>query len=283
MTRLPDFIVIGAQKCGTTTLYEDLRSHPSIRMPDKESSGLLTASTAREYTRHFPDGHGVVGEVATTYSMRPEVDVVERAHELAPDARIVYIVREPLARTISHHHHDFALGLVGPDIGAAVREHAPLVQNSRYATQLRPWLDAYGGERVRVIRFEDYVRDRAGQCAQLCGFLGLAPHTFDTGLVANAASDKVVATGAWARLSGSSAYRGWVRPLMSERVRRGLMSRVLPQAPPRPEPPTRGTLDHLVATLQPEVEELAAQLGTQQWWDLEAEADRIARRSHASG
>jgi Sulfotransferase domain len=280
MTRLPDFLVIGAQKCGTTTLYEDLRSHPSIAMPEKESSGLLSARSAHEYARLFPDGDGVVGEIATTYSMQPEVDVVGRAHELVPEARIVYIVREPLARTISHHHHDFALGLVGPDIDVAVREHPPLVQNSRYATQLWPWLAAYGPERVRVIRFEDYVRDRVGECARLCRFLDLSPHTFDATLVANAAGDKVVASGAWATLSASRPYRALVRPLMSERARRLLMARVLPKAPPRPEPPSRATVDHLVATLKPEVEELARQLSTERWWDLEAEADRMARPDH---
>lgn len=283
MSRAPDFLVIGAQKCGTTTLFEDLRAHPHVHLLPKEASALVTASDSGSYRRRFTGTDGLVGEVSTQYSMKPDVDVAGVAAEWAPEARIVYIVREPIARVVSHHHHDFALGLVGPDVDRAVLEHPSLVQNSRYATQLRPWLRAFTRERVHVIRFEDYVAARESEVARLCLFLGLEPHVFDSSLVANAAGGKVVATGRWDRLSRNRAYRALARPLMSERARRSLMSRVLPSAPPRPDPPSRTTLDHLVEELRPEVEDLAEMLGTQPWWDLGCAADEIAGSARGHG
>jgi hypothetical protein len=270
VSRLPDFLVIGAQKCGTTTLYEDLRCNPEISIAEKESSGLFGATSAAEYAATFPFGSRLVGEVATTYSMRPEADVVDRAAEFVPTAKILYIVREPISRTISHHHHDFALRLVGPDIEEALRLRPSLVQNSRYATQLKPWLDRFGPDRVKVIRFEDYVLCRRLAVADVCDFLGAMPHTFDDSAVHNSADDKVVAIGGWKHLAQNSVYRQLIRPLISERTRRRLMYRMLPPPPPRPSPPSRKVLEWLVAELRPEVERLAELLGTEPWWDLPA-------------
>ena len=241
MNTFPDFWVIGAQKCGTTTLYEDLRLHTSVELAAKESSvligaGLTSTDLHRRYEKTFektPDG-GIRGEVSTRYAMLPSSPgVPEAAVSVAPDARIVYLVREPLARVISHHHHDFTLGLTGPDIDEAVYTHPPLIDNTRYATQVEPWMTAFGKDRVLVVRFEDYMSDRAAGLADILAFIGAPEHeTIDPGDVAhNAAETKHVAIGRWRRISQSSLYRDVVRPLMPEVIRRRVNQVVLPKAP----------------------------------------------------
>lgn len=280
---LPDFIVVGAQKCGTTTLYEDLRKHSKIRIADKESSALLGETTdeanlRQRYAEAFqnrPPSATLIGEVATTYTMLPHhPEAAGNACQLVPNAKVIYIVREPVSRVISHHHHDFGLGLVGPDIDAAVRSHPPLLDNSRYATQIRPWFDAFGPSSVRVVRFEDYVADRATGAAELFEFLDLTSE--DLGaieVVHNAAESKRIAVGWRNSISQNEFYRRRIRPLISESMRGRLTSLILKRAPERPAPPSPQTVDYIVDQLWPEVDELARLLNTDPWWDRQQVVD----------
>lgn len=171
----PDLIVIGAQKCGTTTVYEDLGAHPSISLTDKESSVLLAARESDMRTAYarvpVPEG-SFLAEVSTEYAMRPLRDVARTAAAVAPEASVAYIVRDPVARVISHHHHEMAARTLSVGIDDAVREHRQLIDYSRYAFQIRPWLDAFGPHRVHVLRFEEYMSDRATGSARLYSILG---------------------------------------------------------------------------------------------------------------
>lgn len=271
---VPDFLVIGAQKCGTTTLYEDLRAHPNINILEKESSWLLEdpGSSATRGSKPFdrPPGH-LTGEVSTKYSMLPLIDAVGAAKNRLRTVKVIYIVRDPVARVVSHHHHHLAAGLVDPDINVAVRECAELVDNSRYATQIRPWMDAFGAESVRVVKFEDYVSDRAEGSRSLHSFLGVeAIHLPGLDVAHNISTEKRVATGAWARLRSTPAYRQGLRKVLPESMRRKITHRVLPAPIERPEAPTPDTLEWLVTELAAEVTGLASLLEELPWWDLEA-------------
>jgi hypothetical protein len=273
----PDFLVIGAQKCGTTTLYEDLRSHPQIVLKEKEQAGLLdndlgTAPGRRRYLAAFPamPAGVVAGEVSTRYAMRPEIDAASLAREVLDDVKVVYIVRDPIARVISHHHHFVHAGRVEADIDRAVRERRDLVDNSRYASQLRPWLEAFGRDSVHAVRFEDYTADRSAGVREVQRFLGVPEREpVEPDVVHNAAANRTVASRAWSRVRWSRAYLA-VRPLIGERLRHRLASLVVRPSPERPAGPSADTLAWLVSELAPEVSELAALLGTEKWWDLEA-------------
>ena len=273
----PGFLVVGAQKCGTTTLYEDLRSHPDIYVPDKESSGLLDprlpepAAVERYRALFSAAGGRLAGEVSTEYTMLPANDVATLAREVVGPARILYVVREPVARTISHHHHYYAAGLMSDDIDSDVPRHPELVDNSRYAMQIEPWLRAFGPSAVKVIRFESFVADRQATADAVFSFLGVRPWTLPAAdSIHNAASDKVVAVGLWQRVSESPLYRHTLRRVLSEPVRRRLLGLVLPKAKPRPPAPAYATVEALVAALRPDVERLGEITGEGPWWDLDA-------------
>ncbi len=114
--RLPDFLIIGAQKAGTTTLYRDLLANPAIFLPiDKEPGNLceddlLTDTGRSAYARHFANASTdqLCGEATTSHTKRPDVlGVPARARRLLGDKlKVIYLVREPISRIISHHHHE---------------------------------------------------------------------------------------------------------------------------------------------------------------------------------
>jgi Sulfotransferase domain len=144
--RLPDFLVIGAMKSGTTTFYHDLAGHPHVYLADKELGALTRDISAPQYAAHFKHAriNQLCGDVSTGYSMLPDVTgVVERAaRQLSPRAKILYLVREPVQRAISHHYHYISLrpdDRMEPDIDACVRKYSSLTDYGRYGEQLEHW------------------------------------------------------------------------------------------------------------------------------------------------
>lgn len=269
-----DFLVIGAQKCGTTTVHADLNAHPSICTADKEASILLSGSPAKVralYQKAFARSDGATcGEVTTTYTMLPlHSEITGLARTCAPDAKIIYIVREPLARIISHHHHVYAEGIVGPDIDEVVLSYPPLLDNTRYATQISPWIESFGSSRVKIIRFETYMADRSRGSKELYEWLGL-PAIDVPGLDVshNVAETKHVARGAWRSIAFSETYRKRVRPYIPGSLRRWTSATILPTAPPRPSEPSATTVEMIERELLPEIERLGAITGEGPWWSL---------------
>ncbi len=136
-------------KCGTTTLYQDLSCHPDIYLSEKESNFLTgsdseganaTAKYAELYRNAQPQQ--CCGEVSTEYSMLPDLmGIPERARKLLDhDTKILYLVREPVSRAISHHYHmhsHHGPGKMGPDINVCVKQYPSIVNYGRYAIMER--------------------------------------------------------------------------------------------------------------------------------------------------
>lgn len=278
---VPDFLVIGAMKSGTTTLYEDLRRHPSIRMLEKESAVLSgpfegapppdnPSATYAKLIGQRDDR--LVGEVSTTYAMAPYFPGVPECagRSLPKTTRVIYIVREPVARIISHHHHDLSSGRITTDIDDAVRADSRLVDYTRYASQVRPWIDVFGRERVLILKFEEYVKNRHEGLAQVSRFLRLDPGDLspeDQYVVHNASDGKPLARGRWGRVVRSPVYRRIVRPLVPEGARRRLMHSVLPKATARPTLPRADTVAFIRERLAEDRSAFATIVGGEWWRD----------------
>ncbi len=280
---LPDFLVIGAMKAGTTTLYHDLRSQAGLlSLPDKESNALLGADPPGIYGGMRKGEGSLLGEVCPDYT-KPGTG--ERAAEVAgmlyagrTPPKLIYVVRHPIDRLLSHHHfvssqHGAANpGRMSRDLEASLRDFPELVETSRYATRLRPWIDAFGGGAVKVIRFEDYIADREGVVKAILGFLGREAATVsspDPARIHNPGDARPVATPFWRRIMGNPIYRRLIRPWLSLELRDRIRARLLPKPPPRPAPPSPETRQRLVAELTPEVEALSELAGAAgPLWDL---------------
>ena len=179
---LPNLLVIGAMKGGTTSLWEYLRQHPSVHMsPTKEIHFFdrddRWARGRSWYEEHFAgaaEGETVIGEATPAYTRFPlHRDVPRRAASLVPDAKLVYVLREPIARIRSHYLHHRSLGLETLPFAQAVVEHSTYVDTSRYALQIRQWLRHYGRDQLLVITSEQLRADHAATMRRVYGFLGV--------------------------------------------------------------------------------------------------------------
>ena len=280
--RLPDFLIIGAQKAGTTTLYRDLLANPAIFLPaDKEPGNLreddvLTDAGRTTYARHFTNASTdqLCGEATTAYTKRPDIlGVPERARRLLGDSlKVIYLVRDPISRIISHHHHELITGQVSCGIDEAIRTYPRYIDYSRYAMQITPWLNELGQEQVHIIHFESYIENRVKTLTSVCKFLDVAPRpdTISEGIAYNRSAGKPVPVGPIAAMRKTSLYRRFLRPLLSASTKDKLRSALLPKAPPRPDPPDRQTVRSIVDELRKDVEQLGAIMGrTDPLWDLQ--------------
>lgn len=183
--RLPHFLIVGAMKAGTTTLYRDLVRHPDIFMPaQKEPETLVrfgedAAAMREDYASLFrPAGLGdILGEASTAYTKRPSHEgVAARARALCgPELKIVYIRRDAMERSVSHYAHERQLGTISETFGEALRAHPRLIDYSRYDWQIAPWIEAFGPENVLQFDLEAYSRDRRAGLARILEFVGADP------------------------------------------------------------------------------------------------------------
>ena len=179
--RLPDFVIIGAMKGGTTTLHAVLRTHPEVFMSrEKELDFFTEARNLRRgaawYRRQFRTDRPICGEASPTYSGWPaHQGVPERMRELIPRARILYCVRDPVERAVSHYKHALAAGYDFPPIDEGIMRE-PFLRQGRYGTQLRRYLDAgFPMERVHVIQSERLRSQRDAVVGDALRFLGADP------------------------------------------------------------------------------------------------------------
>ncbi|MFT5422776.1 MAG: hypothetical protein ACI89L_000545 [Phycisphaerales bacterium] len=286
--RLPDFLIIGSMKSGTTTLYHDLRAHPKVFIPvDKEMHALIDADVCTERGRaHYASFFGPasegqrLGDASTGYTKRPTHEgVAQRALDLlGPETDLIYIVREPISRALSHHYHALSWGDADPDPNRAIAEDSSFLDYSRYAYQLEPWLERFGTDRLRVVKFEDYARDRVAAAAELFGFLGLDPDAaaVDAQKIHNKGDNRAVHTGVFTAINRSRVYREGLRRVIPPNVRQVLYRWFLPKAPDRPGPPSIETLTMMKERLGPDLERLAGLLGdSAPAWDLDAAIENI--------
>lgn len=181
--RLPDFIIIGAMKCGTTSLYHYLREHPEVFMPARKELDFFTQEINWPkgigwYERQFAGWEGArsVGEASTTYTKYPRhKDVPKRMAEHLPDARLIYLLRHPIERIRSHYLHRVATGGERVDINQAVIEKPFYVDFSRYAMQMEQYLDHYPHERIMIVRTEELRNEQTSTLEKLYSWLGVDP------------------------------------------------------------------------------------------------------------
>lgn len=248
---LPHFLIIGAMKSGSTTLYRDLLENRAVFFPvDKEPGNLarehvLTADGLRDYEKLYRRASPtqVCGDASTDYSKLPDVrGVPERAFKVLGDGlKIVYVVREPVERIVSQYRHELAHGVVSEPLDEALRSHGRYVSYSSYAMQATPWIEAFGPGNVMVVIFDMFVAARKDTVAQISEFLGVSPDTAgidESAVFKRAGSHSEL--GRWRMLQESAPYQRLIRPMLSapmrERIgRMVLRERSVPAESPSPE------------------------------------------------
>ena len=178
---LPTFIVIGAMKAGTTSLYHYLSQHPEIGMSRRKELDFFktNADFAKGldwYAAQFPSGYRVLGESSPNYSkchLFPGVP--ERLHSVLPGILLIYMVRHPVDRAVSHYIHQVAAGRESRPIETVFEdlEHNPYILSGAYMFQLRQFLEFYPAERMLIVDAGDLLNDRASTMSKIFKFLGV--------------------------------------------------------------------------------------------------------------
>lgn len=193
----PDFFIVGAPRCGTTAMYEYLRQHPQVFMPEHKEpmyfgsdlTQLHERLTDDDYLRLFAgSGQGQrVGEASTWYLY--STTAAREIHDFSPNAQIIIMLRNPVDVMYSLHRElvfysgetilDFEEALAaeedrkqGRRIGPSRRPEALYYRDTvRFADQVERYMAVFGRDRVKVILYDEFVADTATVYADLLRFL----------------------------------------------------------------------------------------------------------------
>jgi Sulfotransferase domain len=206
---LPDFLVLGAQKAGTTALYEYLRRHPQISGPSWKEVSFFDRHWARGeswYRGNFPNVARTrgkhVGEASPSYVFHPLAP--QRVQEVVPEARLIVLVRNPVDRALSQYNHEVALGREPLPFEEALDAEEERLRGEqermaadpryfsrewwshtykargRYAEQFERWLAVFPREQLLVLPSDDLGSEPARAHAQVLEFLGASPQRLDS-------------------------------------------------------------------------------------------------------
>jgi hypothetical protein len=208
---LPDFIILGGQRCGTTSLFEYLSRHPQVRPSFPKEIHYFSNHYHRGmrwYRSHFPlagrDLAGIkrriTGEATPYYLLHPLAS--ERlAHDL-PNARLIVLLRNPVDRAYSHYQHEVRSGVETLSFENAVREeearihgekeriiangeyrsfnlqHYTYLRRGVYFDQLRQWHEYFDQDQLLIMISENFSADPATNLDQTARFLGIEQWQF---------------------------------------------------------------------------------------------------------
>lgn len=277
---LPNLFIIGAAKAGTTSLHYYLDRHPEIQMSsDKEPnffSGppngipypLGRVERLEDYERLFDPAFPIRGEASVGYANAPRrKEVPERIAAAVPEARFIYIVRDPVARVVSHYRHRVAAEGERRSLPEALADlsdpRSVYLCPSFYARQLELYLGRFPAERILVLDHADLLADREATLREVFSFLSVdetfTSEQFNDELYRGDA--RRVHPPAYSRLMARielSPLRRLPRGL--RRSLRGSLERVLWRPAPKPEldADLRGRLEELFSR---DVERLRALTG----------------------
>jgi hypothetical protein len=208
---LPEFIIIGGQRCGTTSLFKNIAEHPQVLRPGIEKGidyfSLYYDRDLDWYRSNFPvrqlaqartarHGRPVPFEACTYYMFHPFA--IERIAKDLPDVKLIAMLRDPVERAFSAYKHELARGFeTERDFGAALdledsrlegelermaadvtyeshaHRHQAYRRRGQYAEQLERVFDAFPREQVHVLESEAYFEQPEREYDAVCEFLGL--------------------------------------------------------------------------------------------------------------
>jgi hypothetical protein len=178
---LPNLIVIGAQKCATSSLHYYLGLHPQIRMSRVKELNFFAAthnwSRGIDWYKSNFRGHATIfGESSPAYTNYPfESGVAERMASVVPDARLIYLVRDPIERIVSHYVHMYARNSEDRSIDEALGslDGNHYLNRSRYFLQLNQYIDRFPRERILILSAEALGSQRESTLRRVFAFLGV--------------------------------------------------------------------------------------------------------------
>ncbi len=257
---LPNLVIIGAMKCGTTSLHQYLDLHPQIHMSGlKELDFFVREKNWRRginwYQSHFTKIADVVGESSPNYTKHPLfTGIPERMHQIIPKAKLIYLVRDPVSRVVSHYLHQYINRAEHRDLNEALADlsNNNYITSSCYAMQLEQFLPYYPLKQILLVSLEELSHSPLNTLQRVFRFLEVDP-TFEHpafSQVFHQSSDKQ-------RLTNLGA-------MLFHVPTGGRLLKVLPHLMAQPVPPPKlnqSLRERLIEVLKCDVERLQALTG----------------------
>ena len=207
---LPDFLIIGAQKAGTTSLASYLAAHPCVVSPTLKEVHFFDLNYSKGidwYRSHFPISRWkrmrrrlrgkplLTGDATPYYLFHPRVPFL--ASQVIPSTRIIVLLRDPVDRAYSHYHHEVRLGkeklsfedaieaepsrTAGeeqrlesePSYESLAYQHFTYLARGIYSDQMHRWMNYYRPEQFQVLSSEQFFESPATEYRKVLKFLGL--------------------------------------------------------------------------------------------------------------
>lgn len=198
---MPDFLIIGTQKGGTTSLYNYLIQHPKIAPAAQKEIHFFDLNFNQGlnwYNSQFPitTGGEISGEASPYYMFHPLVP--KRVKTLFPQVKLIVILRDPVARAWSHYNHEVRLGFEELSFEEAIareperldrevekmladetyysynHQHYTYLSRGIYVDTLKAWMEFFPRDRFLILKSEDFYANPAQTLAQTLAFLGLS-------------------------------------------------------------------------------------------------------------
>jgi hypothetical protein len=289
--RVPDFFIVGHHKSGTTALYEMLRRHPEIFMPDLKEPRYFASDlrslmapkpgtlpeTLDDYLALFEGARDDqrVGEASPSY-LRSEV-AARAIAELQPEARHIAILREPASFVRSYHFQlvqehverekDLRTAVAAEEINRNGREVRRYSDHVDYVSQLRRFHEVFGAEQVLVLIYDDFRRDNEATVRRVLRFLDVddsaaipVMEANPTVAVRSVRLDGAIRSLYAGRNPATRAFKATVRTVFSERTRlrlRGARRRLSYTSPGEPD---EAVMNELRRRYRGQVQELSEYL-----------------------
>ncbi len=175
---LPTFIIIGAMKCGTTSLHLHLKKHPDISMSAKKETDYFLGPDVHQnslewYASQFDPAKSIRGESSTNYTkiyLYPGVP--ERIHAMVPDVQLVFTARDPISRIASDWMHNRSNGRETRTFAKAIRQDPKYVDTSSYARQLAPYVELFGRDKLLIVDAQTLKDDTDDAVRTVVEFVG---------------------------------------------------------------------------------------------------------------
>ena len=179
----PNFFIVGASKSGSTTLYEYLKKIPEIYMPSmkephyfhKNSFEIISRKidNESEYLKLFKSAtkEQSIGEASTSYLQDP--DSAKLIHEKVSDAKIIIILRDPCQRIFSGYLMFKSEGRMKMSFHKLITTQPSWLESGLYYSQVKRFIDIFGPKQVKILIFEEFIKDPKAVIKEILEFLGV--------------------------------------------------------------------------------------------------------------
>ena len=243
-------MIIGACKSATTTFAADLSNSTQFVVPEvKEPHFLCYDCNARTLEAKYGDIYGdntkatFRVDASTGYAKQHEFpDVATVAKDvLSPHTHIVFLVRDPIKRAISHHFHLSRRSGIPKDFGKACTQDPGIIECGKYYSQLEPWIKTFDAQHLHVFVMEDYVKNRLSTINGFLKKIGAdelasvqSDQTFNSGESKNSARFGLGML--THRIMCSPVYKRMMRPLLGGGLRKRIKNALMTTSDQPPVP-----------------------------------------------